>query len=227
MGKGGVLWGRLAMNKLDQQRVIYRRNRTIYRRQVTNLSPSRSERGLFIWGRIRFSRTQRHHLALTRAYLRKESKLPRTIFASRRGRDGVRTDSVFTIKKNRNRQSGADSPSRSVALTCWNRKASIRFGRGRSSGIVEPRKLECEKGRKSRQTQRHHDACSEKGRCERRENLNTQPLISTVEQGRSAIKVSMLTDDMCALFEIFAASAAQHESRTTHFSESICMDARY
>ncbi len=52
-------------------------------------------------------------------------------------------------------------------------------------------------------------------------------MISIAEHGRSVFEESCVMDDASALFEIFAASAAQYESGTTHFSESICKDARY
>jgi hypothetical protein len=57
--------------------------------------------------------------------------------------------------------------------------------------------------------------------------MNTSKLISIAEHGRSVFEECSVKDDASALFEIFAAQAAQHESGKTHFRESICTDARY
>ncbi len=51
--------------------------------------------------------------------------------------------------------------------------------------------------------------------------------ISIAEQGRSVLEGSSATDDASTFFEILAAPAAQHESRTTLSLESTCTDVRY
>jgi len=57
--------------------------------------------------------------------------------------------------------------------------------------------------------------------------MSRNTLISIAEQGRSVLEGSSVTDDASTFFEIFAAPAAPHESRTTLSIESICTDARY
>jgi len=51
--------------------------------------------------------------------------------------------------------------------------------------------------------------------------------ISFAEQGRSVCKGRNATDGTQTLHEIFSATAAIDESRTTLSSEGIFMDARY
>ena len=227
MGKGGVLWGRLVMLTQELKRVIYWRNRTIYRRQVTSLTTCRNERGFFLRHSVRLTRTQRYDLALTRAHIREESKFARTILVARRGRYGVRTDSLFSIETNRNRQSRPNSSSGHIVIACWNRTSSVRAWSRRPFGSSEPRELECKESREFSQASRHHEASETKQWFKRGGRMNVNNSISIAEQGCSAYKGSSVMDDTTTLIEVFAAKAAKHESRTTLLCESICTDARY
>ena len=225
MGKGGVLWGRLDMNTQDSQRVIYRRNRTIYRREIKNLSTSRDARGFYFRDCLRLSWSQRFDLAIARGHLRKESQLARTIPVARRGCNGVRTNSLFTIQTNRNRQSGSHSTSRDIVVSCRNCQSSIRTWRRRSFRNTQSKELECQKERKLNQTSRNDEACSTEEQFKRWSINNFIPI--SAEQGRSEHKRCSATDGTNFLFETEAAKAAQHEPRMAHSRESICTDARY
>lgn len=156
MGKDGVLWGRLEMLTKDSHSVIYRRNRTVYRREVENFYPCGDEGWVFFRDCLRITRTKRHDLAFARRHLREESTIHGAISIAGRRCNGVRADSFFTVKKNRDRQIRTDSLARCTAHTCGDFGPRICAGSWGSPRSNEPRKLGSKKSGKTIQTASVH-----------------------------------------------------------------------
>ena len=212
------------MTNRTTHHVIYRRNRTIYRRKVKNLYTSRDADCIFVWNSVRIAWGERLYLALSRGNVRAKGKFARSITLSRRRHDGFRANILFAISTAGNRQARKDTPSRnslgksrdSWASVCdWSRGSSRN---PQSFGLGEKARS------KPQQTSGNHEASALQ---RQREHQFMNKLISITEQGRSVREGFSDTDGAQTLCEIFAANCCIYESGTTLFSESICTDARY
>jgi len=233
MGKGGVLWGRLEMATKDSTRVIYWRNRSIYRQQTSYVNPLRDaagiRRGSRTEHRLRIAGTNRINLDLARKNVRNHGELIGTVTPSRRGRDGLRTSFLFTVTKNRNRQGRPYPFTRFIVESCKDYRPHSHLGGKRPFGIAGRNQVGGLTETKSFGISRHHYKSKTAGDCwftkdHRMTGFNE---ISFTEQGRSGCEEVGVTDDAPTSCEIQAATAAWSGPRMVHKRVRTCTDARY
>ena len=163
MGKGGVLWGRLEMLAKDSNFVIYRRNRSIYRRQVACVDSLRNESRIFDGARpehcLCIAGTKHGDLALARSNIRVNGELIRTITSARRRCNGFRTSSLFSISQDRNRQGWTYSLARRVIGSSADNRSCSDLRSPRSSRTARREQLGRFARTKTFQTSRHNDTC--------------------------------------------------------------------
>ncbi len=216
------------MKNQNPHNVIHRRNRTIYRRETANLYTSRNAGRIFVRDCLCITRSQRHDLAFTRADIREEGKFPRTVVITRRRHYGVRADSLFTVKKNRIGQTGANPFARGAthfsryfgtSICAW-RWGSFRSAQSPEMGSYQSRQVVS--------ASRIHGTSKETNAIWKgNPRVIATQQISLAEQGCSVRKGGCVTDDASALHEIDAVQTAGRESRTIRHRESTSTDARY
>ena len=216
MGKGGVLWGRLVMTNRNTHHDIHWTNRTIYRRKVTYFFTNENARGFSCRDCVCIPGIQRLDLAFSRDCIRRAAQKIGSIFVARRKRDGIETNSVFSIATSRARQTGEDSLARKSSSFVRHWETGFYSWRWRSPRSTGSNKVDRAVRKEIAKLPRHNEA-----------SKNMIDKISFAEQGRSVCKGRNATDGTQTLHEIFAATAAIDESGTTLSSEGICTDARY
>ncbi len=227
MGKCGVLWGRLVTMTKEPHSVIYRRNRTIYRRQVADFNTRRDAVGFLIGNCIRVTGTKRHSLVISGRYIRKESKFNGAIVASRRGCDGIRTDTLFPIKKNRDRQVRTNSVARFTSYTRFDFRSGLHPWCRGSFRNNESQKVGRSSRRKTIQTSRVHGTCEKTDEVKKGfERVRTYKrfLMHSRAAGQSSCDASWTTQLTCGNYMQFS---AKNESRMTQSGESASTDARH
>jgi len=230
MGKGGVLWGRLVMKNQTLHNVIYRRNRTVYRRKATNLYTKRDapsfSYGRRIAGCVCISGTKRFDLVMARTQVRSLGEYARAIRTASGCRDGISSRDFFQDKPTRNRQSWSNSPSRETAQICTNRPSSNAAWCPDSFGSRERKQLGIVSRRDNAEATTRSYGSSQEEQSTKTMRFFTH-LISTMEHGCSVRKGDCVRDDTTTLHEIYAVPTAFCEPRMAHRRESTCTDVRY
>lgn len=236
MGKFGVLWGRKIMESHKATHVIYRQHREINRRQATLVNTDRdavrfcngvrSKRGLC------FAGLSGEHFSLVGIDVRGDVKISRSLTSARRERDGIRTTALFTIEANRNRQSRANSSTRTSIGICWDRNTSSSDWRTGSHRDKKCSSMASFAWGKITETSRNMESSTETTnfKIKRFARGNTlKRLFYKAKQGRLAREGFGVTDDTSSLHleSAIRLEIAILGPRTVHKGECARMEAKH